>query len=87
MPAKRWRIGVDVGGTFTDLALLDTSTGERHVSEVPERADAAGRVARQAYGVACGADGVVDTEATAAIRMAARQAAPAAGGRLDDADS
>lgn len=35
MPAKRWRIGVDVGGTFTDLAVLDTSNGELSVHKVP----------------------------------------------------
>jgi N-methylhydantoinase A len=35
MPAKRWRIGVDVGGTFTDLAVLDTLSGELSVHKVP----------------------------------------------------
>lgn len=35
MPIKRWRIGVDVGGTFTDLAVLDTVTGALSVHKVP----------------------------------------------------
>jgi N-methylhydantoinase A len=35
VPTKRWRIGVDVGGTFTDLAVLDTSSGELSVHKVP----------------------------------------------------
>ena len=29
------RIGIDVGGTFTDLAALDAQTGVRHVVKVP----------------------------------------------------
>lgn len=31
----RWRIGVDVGGTFTDLALHDGATGALRVFKVP----------------------------------------------------
>ena len=33
-PLAPWRIGVDVGGTFTDLVLADTS-GSRWVAKVP----------------------------------------------------
>ncbi|MCH9804495.1 hypothetical protein K0U73_11945, partial [bacterium] len=29
-----WRIGVDVGGTFTDLVLVDVA-GTTHVAKVP----------------------------------------------------
>ena len=29
-----WRIGVDVGGTFTDLALIDAD-GALHIAKVP----------------------------------------------------
>ena len=30
-----WRIGVDIGGTFTDVALVDETTGEIGVAKVP----------------------------------------------------
>jgi N-methylhydantoinase A len=30
-----YRVGIDVGGTFTDLALFDPETGELHVSKAP----------------------------------------------------
>jgi N-methylhydantoinase A len=39
VPARRWRIGVDVGGTFTDLAVLDTRSGELSVHKVPTTPD------------------------------------------------
>src|SRR5947208_16803518 len=35
MGAARYRLGVDVGGTHTDLVLLDTATGELLVEKVP----------------------------------------------------
>lgn len=31
---RRWRLGVDVGGTFTDVAVLDARTGELRVFKV-----------------------------------------------------
>ena len=34
MSASRYRLGVDVGGTHTDLVLLDTATGELLVEKV-----------------------------------------------------
>src|SRR5215467_630863 len=34
MSDPRYRLGVDVGGTHTDLVLLDTSTGELLVEKV-----------------------------------------------------
>ncbi|MBP0617419.1 hydantoinase/oxoprolinase family protein [Jiella mangrovi] len=39
-PMKRragtgWRLGVDVGGTFTDLLLLDRASGRTHTAKVP----------------------------------------------------
>src|SRR4029077_13502118 len=34
MSAARYRLGVDVGGTHTDLVLLDTTTGELAVEKV-----------------------------------------------------
>ena len=42
-------VGVDVGGTFTDLVLVDEATGEVRVAKVPTTA------ANQASGVAGGA--------------------------------
>ena len=30
----RWGLGVDIGGTFTDLALLHPATGRVHVGKV-----------------------------------------------------
>ncbi|MGO8958751.1 MAG: hydantoinase/oxoprolinase family protein [Streptosporangiaceae bacterium] len=38
------RVGVDVGGTFTDLVLWDDSTGERFVHKVPSTVDPADAV-------------------------------------------
>src|SRR5256886_10945408 len=34
MSTARYRLGVDVGGTHTDLVLLDTTTGELSVEKV-----------------------------------------------------
>ena len=30
-----WRIGVDIGGTFTDVALIDDASGAIGVAKVP----------------------------------------------------
>ena len=30
-----WRIGIDIGGTFTDVALVDEATGKIGVAKVP----------------------------------------------------
>jgi N-methylhydantoinase A len=32
---NRWRVGVDVGGTFTDVAVVDQATSQLHVLKVP----------------------------------------------------
>src|SRR5437879_6330900 len=32
---SRYRVGIDVGGTFTDLALVDESTGQLYTSKSP----------------------------------------------------
>ncbi len=34
-----WRIGVDIGGTFTDVALVDDASGEIGVAKVPTTPD------------------------------------------------
>ena len=31
---RRYRVGVDIGGTFTDLVLIDDATGERSIGKV-----------------------------------------------------
>ena len=30
-----WRVGVDIGGTFTDVALIEEETGRIAIAEVP----------------------------------------------------
>ena len=30
-----YRLGIDIGGTFTDATLLDEETGELHIGKVP----------------------------------------------------
>ena len=30
---RRYRVGIDIGGTFTDLVLIDDATGERAVGK------------------------------------------------------
>ena len=34
-----YRLGVDVGGTFTDLLLINESNGETHTAKVPSTPD------------------------------------------------
>src|ERR1043165_1492312 len=53
-----WRVGVDIGGTFTDVALVNESTGEIGVAKVPttpgnlaEGVLAALRIAIDRYGI------------------------------------
>lgn len=36
---RRWRLGVDVGGTFTDVAVLDATSKELQVFKVPTTPD------------------------------------------------
>ena len=33
-PGRRHRVGIDIGGTFTDLVLIDDETGKRTVGKV-----------------------------------------------------
>ena len=35
MNRERYRLGIDIGGTFTDLVLFNESTGAIHVAKVP----------------------------------------------------
>ena len=34
-----WRVGVDIGGTFTDVALVDEASGRIGVAKVPTTPD------------------------------------------------
>ena len=54
-----WRIGIDIGGTFTDVALVDEATGRIGVTKAPTTPDDFGRgvlsaltLAMQRYGLA-----------------------------------
>src|SRR5258708_36734926 len=52
-------VGVDVGGTFTDLVLVDEASGEVRVAKVPTTvANQAGGVQAALAGTAAGADEV-----------------------------
>ena len=42
---SNWVVGIDVGGTFTDLIMLNTADAKVHLAKVPTTAD------NQAYGV------------------------------------
>ena len=53
-----WRIGIDIGGTFTDVALVDETTGRIGVTKGPTTPDDFGRgvlsalaIAMQRYGL------------------------------------
>ncbi|HML12182.1 MAG TPA: hydantoinase/oxoprolinase family protein [Xanthobacteraceae bacterium] len=66
-----WRIGVDIGGTFTDVALVDDSSGRIGVAKVPttpaDLADgvlAALRTAMQRHGVAAADVGLLSHATT-----------------------
>ncbi len=55
-----WRIGVDIGGTFTDVALVDEASGRIGVAKVPTTPDDFGR------GVFDGLNAVMDKYSVAA---------------------
>jgi len=65
------RLGIDVGGTFTDVVLVDDRIGGIWTTKVPTTRDPAdGAIApRELYGVVLTADGrAVDQAATEALR-------------------
>ena len=33
-----WMVGIDTGGSFTDLIAFDPDTGERRIAKVPSKA-------------------------------------------------
>jgi N-methylhydantoinase A/oxoprolinase/acetone carboxylase beta subunit len=55
---SRHHLGFDIGGTFTDAVLLDSSTGQRHVGKTLTTADDPGRGALAAVSVALDAAGI-----------------------------
>jgi len=66
-----WRIGVDIGGTFTDVALVDDASGRIGVAKVPTTpADLADGVlaalgtAMERYGVVAGDVGLLSHATT-----------------------
>jgi N-methylhydantoinase A len=74
-----WRVGVDIGGTFTDVALIDDATGAIGVAKVPttprdfaEGVLAALDMAMRRYGLAA-ADVVLLAHATTVVTNAILQ--------------
>src|SRR5690606_39895627 len=47
-----WRIGVDIGGTFTDVALVDEEGGEIRIAKVATTPEDFGRGVIEALGTA-----------------------------------
>ena len=66
-----WRIGVDIGGTFTDVALIDDASGAIGVAKVPttprnlaEGVLSALDIAMQRYGIAAADVGLLSHATT-----------------------
>jgi N-methylhydantoinase A len=57
-----WRIGVDIGGTFTDVALLDEASGRIGVAKVPSTPDDLTRGVLAALATAMDRHGIVAAE-------------------------
>src|SRR5687767_7013863 len=51
-------VGVDIGGTFTDLMLYDTEAGAAHVHKVPSTPDDPGRAMVDGLRELCGQAGI-----------------------------
>ncbi|MBT6426840.1 MAG: hydantoinase/oxoprolinase family protein, partial [Rhodospirillaceae bacterium] len=49
-----WRVGVDIGGTFTDVALVDEETGQIGIAKVPTTPRDFGQGVVQALTIALG---------------------------------
>ncbi|GAA2660748.1 MULTISPECIES: hydantoinase/oxoprolinase family protein [Actinosynnema] len=62
-PTRRYRLGVDVGGTFTDVVLADSATGELVTDKVPSDA------ARPARAVVAGVLGVLERAGVAPAQV------------------
>ena len=58
-------VGVDIGGTFTDLALYDTDSGATHVHKVPSTPDEPGHALITGIKELCGQAGVAPADVDA----------------------
>ena len=68
-PAAPWRIGVDVGGTFTDLVLHDDA-GALFVAKVPSTPDDPARGVIAAVGKLAGRFGMTSCALLAGCALA-----------------
>ena len=59
-----YRLGVDVGGTFTDLLLVDEKTGETKTAKVPSTPDDSSRGVLNGIEKVCAEAGVDPKEIT-----------------------
>src|SRR4029079_13913909 len=57
-------VGVDIGGTFTDLMLYDTASGSVHVHRVPSTGDAPERAMIGGLGELCAMAGLAPSDVT-----------------------
>ena len=71
MTDTRWRVGIDIGGTFTDVALVEETTGKLGVVKVPTSPDDFGRSvldgvreALQKYGIDASSVGLLSHATT-----------------------
>ena len=71
-----WRVGIDIGGTFTDVAMVEEATGRIEIAKVPTTPNdfAAGVLAGLASGLSCAgimaADVVLLSHATTIVTNA-----------------
>jgi N-methylhydantoinase A/oxoprolinase/acetone carboxylase beta subunit len=52
---KSHRVGIDIGGTFTDLVLIDDASGERAIGKVLTTPVTRRRPSRRAFAGCCNA--------------------------------
>ena len=86
-----WRVGVDIGGTFTDVALIDDASGQIGVAKVPttprdfaQGVLAALEMAMQRYGLAAADVGLL-SHATTVVTNAILQEKGARAALIDHA--
>jgi N-methylhydantoinase A len=57
-----WRLGVDIGGTFTDVAVIDEDSGQTGIAKVSTTPDDFGRGVVEGLRAAIGEHGIVPAE-------------------------